>query len=124
MQVAYTGKKISISFNVKDQSKFDHQHDVVYYADGPNEIYRENYIGESGRRISDRIKDHNVRDLKSLILKHSVESGHEYVSYYDFKVIAKNSVIILGNVKLLCHYQFKKKTYVKHTRQIDTFEII
>ena len=104
MQVAYTVKKISISFNVKDQSKFDHRHDVVYYADGPNEIYRENYIGESGRRISDRIKDHKVRDLKSLILKHSVESRHEHVSYYDFKIIAENSVTIFGNVKLLCHY--------------------
>ena len=32
-QVAYTGKKLSTCFNVKDQSKFEHQHDVVYYAD-------------------------------------------------------------------------------------------
>ena len=35
-QVAYTGKKLSTCFNVKDQSKFEHQHDVVYYADCPN----------------------------------------------------------------------------------------
>ena len=27
-QVAYTGKKPSICFDVKDQSKFEHQHDV------------------------------------------------------------------------------------------------
>ena len=27
-QVAYTGKKLSTCFNVKDQSKFDHQHDM------------------------------------------------------------------------------------------------
>ena len=27
-QVAYTGKELSICFNVKDQSKFDHEHDV------------------------------------------------------------------------------------------------
>ena len=27
-QVAYTGKKLSTCFNVKDQSKFEHQHDV------------------------------------------------------------------------------------------------
>ena len=26
----------SYCFNVKDQSKFNHQHDVVYYADCPN----------------------------------------------------------------------------------------
>ena len=89
-QLAYTGKKLSTCFNVKDQSNFDHQHDVVYYADCPNEAFRENCIGESGRRISERIKDHNGRDLKSHILRHSVESGHVNVSYEDFKVIAKN----------------------------------
>ena len=43
-QVAYTGKKLSTCFNVKDQSKFEHQHDVVYYTDCPNEKCRENYI--------------------------------------------------------------------------------
>ena len=89
-QVTYTGKKLGTSFNAKGQSKFDHQHDVVYYVDCPNETCRENYIGESGRRISERIKDHNGRDLKSHILRHSVESGHANVSCEDFKIIAKN----------------------------------
>ena len=88
--MTYTGKKPGTSFNVKDQSKFDHQHDVVYYVDCPNETCRENYIGESGRRISEHIKDHNGRDLKSHILRHSVESGHANVSGEDFKTIAKN----------------------------------
>ena len=63
---------------------------VVYYADCPNETYRENYIGESGRRISERIKDHNGRNLTSHILRHSVEYGHLNVRYEDFKIIAKN----------------------------------
>ena len=36
-QVTYAGKKRSTCFNVKDQSKFEHQHNVVYYADCPNE---------------------------------------------------------------------------------------
>ena len=48
------------------------------------------YIGESGRRISERIKDHNGRDLKSHILRHSVESLNANVSYEDFQTIAKN----------------------------------
>ena len=63
---------------------------MVYYADCPNERCRESYIGESGHRISECIKDHNGRDLKSHILKHSIESGHAKFSYYDFKMIAKN----------------------------------
>ena len=90
MQVVYTGKKLSTCFDVKDQSKFDHQHDVVYYADCPNETCRENYIGESGHRISECIKDHDGRDLESHILRYSAKSGHVNVSYEDFKIIAKN----------------------------------
>ena len=81
MQVAYTGKKLSSCFNLKDQSKLKHQHDMVYYADCANEKYRESYISESGHRISERIKDHNGRDLKSHILRHSIESGHANVQF-------------------------------------------
>ena len=88
-----TGKKLSTCFNVKHQSKFEHQHDMVYYVHCPNEKCRENYIGESGRRNSERIKDHNRRDFKSHILRHSIESGHasyKDFSYKDFKIIATN----------------------------------
>ena len=79
-----------IMFNVKDQKKIEQQHDVVYYADCLNETCRENYIGESGRRVSEPIKDHNGRDLKPNILRHSAESGQANLSSEDFKIIAKN----------------------------------
>ena len=63
---------------------------MVYHADCTNGKCKENDIGESRLRISERIKDHNVRVLKSHILRHSVESGHAKVSCEDFKIIAKN----------------------------------
>ena len=63
---------------------------MVYHADCTNGKCKENDIGESRLRISERIKDHNVRVLKSHILRHSVESGHANVSCEDFKIIAKN----------------------------------
>ena len=66
MQVTYTGKKQSTCFNVKDESKFNHQHEVVYYAVCPTEICREKCICESSRRISECIKDHNGRVLNHL----------------------------------------------------------
>ena len=68
-QVAYPGKKVSTCFNVKHQSKFEHHHYVVYYADGPHEKCIENYAGESGSRVSERIKHHNSRDLKYYIFR-------------------------------------------------------
>ena len=88
-EVAHTGKKLSTGFSIKDQSKFEHQHGMIYYADCPNETCRKNCIGEEGRRISERIKNHNSRDLRSHILKHSVEFEHANVSYEDFRIIAK-----------------------------------
>ena len=62
---------------------------MVYYADLPKKKCRENH-NESGRRISERIKDHNGRNLKSHILRHSEESGHLDFSYEDFKITTKN----------------------------------
>ena len=32
MMVSYTGKKLSICFNVKDKTAFHHEHDIVYYC--------------------------------------------------------------------------------------------
>ena len=55
---------------------------------------------ENSCRNSEHIKHHSVRDLKSHILKDSLESGHANVSYYNFKIIAKISVTIFGNAKL------------------------
>ena len=40
-------------FQIKDKSKFDHQHDLVYHAKCPSELCDKNYIGESGRRITE-----------------------------------------------------------------------
>ena len=57
-QIAYTGRKLSNCFQIKDKSKFDHHYDLVHHAKCPSELRDKNYIGESGRRIAERIKDH------------------------------------------------------------------
>ena len=43
-------------------------------------------IGESGRRVIERVKDHNGRDKPS----HSIEKNHAQVTVNDFKVIGRN----------------------------------
>ena len=54
------------------------------------EQWNENYIGETGRRISERIIDHAGRDLKSYVYKHCIETGHRSPDINDFKIIDSN----------------------------------
>ena len=89
-QISYTGRKLSTFFKLKDKSKFDYQHDLVYHAKYPSELCDENYIGESGRRIAESVKDHIGRNHKSHILKDSLETGHGHVISSDFSIIFKN----------------------------------
>ena len=50
----------------------------------------DNYIGVTARGIHKRIKDHNGRDHKSHMLKHSIEKHHDNVIQESCKIIAKN----------------------------------
>ena len=97
-QVTYTGKKLSTCFNIKDQTKFEQQHDIVYHDKCPEVDCVVNYIDEASRRVSERIKDHNGRDKKSHLFRHSVEHNHKNVERQDFKILGKeirNTEIIL-----------------------------
>ena len=58
-QITYTGRKLSACFQIKDKNKLNHQHDLAYHAKCPSELYDKNYIGESGRGTTERVKDHN-----------------------------------------------------------------
>ena len=69
--IGFTGEKLSRCFQIKDQTKFEHKHDIIYLGTCPEDNCSENYIRESGYRISERIIDHNCRDQKSHIFKHS-----------------------------------------------------
>ena len=85
--IGFTGKKLSTCFQIKDQTKFEHKHDIIYLATCPEDNCSENYIGESGRRISERIIDHNGRDQKSHIFKHSSEKCRQHFHTNSFKII-------------------------------------
>ena len=45
----YTGTKLSAKFQIKDKTKDERKHDVVYYAKCPK--CDESYVGETGRRL-------------------------------------------------------------------------
>ena len=83
--IAYSGTKLSSKFQLKDQTKKVHQHDEVYYAKCPEEQCTEDYTGEIGRRLIEHVKEHNGKDLKSHLFKHSMETNHKTVTLDDFK---------------------------------------
>ena len=74
-RICYTGTKRGTKFN-KDPVKKSHQHDVVYYAACPEPGCENDYTGETRRRLNERVIDHNERDKKSHLYKHSQESNH------------------------------------------------
>ena len=45
---------------------------------------------ESGRRVMERVKDHNGRNKSFHMLRHSIEKNHTEVMMNDFKVIGRN----------------------------------
>ena len=90
VQTAFTGKRLSSCFKTKDRTKFEHQHDIIYHVKGSAGNCSDYCIGESARRIIERVKDHGGRDTKSHVLKHSSEKEHVEVTQEDFKIIVSH----------------------------------
>ena len=78
----------------------------------------ENYIRESGHRISERIINHNGRDQRSHIFKHSSEKCRQHFHTISFKIIGngfKNNsfkrkvseALLIKQVKLSLNVQEK-----------------
>ena len=86
---AYSGTKLSSRFQLKDQTKKEHQHDIIYYTKCPKEQCTEDYTGETGRRYIECVKDHSGKDSKSHLFKHAKETNHKTVTLDDFKIIGK-----------------------------------
>ena len=85
IKVVYTLTKLCSNFQIKDKTKFDQKHDLVYYFTCPE--CQEDYIGEIGSRLHKRICDHSGKDSKSHMLKHSPENNHKHVSFEDFCIL-------------------------------------
>ncbi|XP_057310566.1 uncharacterized protein LOC130648530 [Hydractinia symbiolongicarpus] len=64
-RIAYQCRKLSSLFSVKDRSKDEHKHGVVYKYTCPVESCDATYIGETGRRLNERMIDHQKRDKNS-----------------------------------------------------------
>ena len=98
-RIAFTGRKVGISFQIGDKTERKHNHDIVSYNKCPEEQCNENDIGKTRRRISGRIIDIAGRDSNSYVYKHCIETGHRSPDINDFKIIGSN----------FCKNVFKRK---------------
>ena len=67
---AYKAKRLTSSFNLKDEIEKKYQHNVVNCLDCPD--CDNFYIRESGQRIEERVFDQAGRDRNSHVYKHSL----------------------------------------------------
>ena len=76
----YLGIKLSSNFQLKYQTKKDHQHDVVCYVKCSEEQCTEDYTGETGRHLIEHVKDHSGKDSKSHLFEHAMETNQKMVT--------------------------------------------
>ena len=86
LKVVFRGSKHSSKFQLKDSTIFSHNHDLIYHGNCPLNGCRDNHIGETSRRVSERVLDHTGRDINSHVYKHSIEIGHQNVEISDYQI--------------------------------------
>lgn len=91
LKTVYTGTKLSSKFNIKDRTQIKHQNDVIYKIKCPEENCNATYIGETVRRLHERLKDHQGRDKNSNVIKHTITHGHKEISIDDITILAENN---------------------------------
>ena len=90
LEISFKGKKLNSYFSLKDKTRFEHQRDLRHYANCTEPSCSDNYVGESGRMVIERIKDHSSRDHASHMVKHNIETSHTDVNTANFKIIDMN----------------------------------
>ena len=97
-------------FQIKDKINEKHKHDIIYYTKCPEAYCTEKYLGETGRRVIERVDDHAGKDKQSHLLKHALLRNHRRFDLSNTKI---NDSSFHGN-------KFKRKIseapYIKQYR--------
>ena len=80
---------VSTCFHVKDVNEFKHKHDIIYQGRCPKIGCNDHYLGETGRRIPERVLYYAGRDYNSYLFKDSIESRHPFSDMSNYKIIEK-----------------------------------
>ena len=85
----YKSKKLGSYFNIKDCTKLEHQHDRTYFTKCLRVNFNETYLGETARRLQERVLEHAEKDRKSNMVKQCMDIGHPPACMKDFQVLTK-----------------------------------
>ena len=89
-----TETKFSAEFQIKDETKDEHKHDLAYHTKCPE--CDESYTGETRKRLQDWVDEHSGKNSKFDILRHSQQDKHKNVSTNNFsnswKLIQKDEI--------------------------------
>ena len=72
---------------MEEKTSFEEQHDLLYRAVCATDNCNKDYVGETGRRIVERVKDHNGRDQHPHLVKHAIENNHLPAVKGDFTIL-------------------------------------
>ena len=75
-------------FDIKHQTKLEHNNDLNYLVKCSEKTCSENYLGETARSINERV-EHTGKYKKSHMLQNTLQSGHPSVSLNEFKILGK-----------------------------------
>ena len=85
--LVFTGTKLGTKFNIKDKTSKEKQCDLTYSVVCPDANCNEEYKGETGRRLIERVHEHSGKDVNSYVFKHSIETDHPIIIIDDFRVL-------------------------------------
>ena len=104
----------------------------MYYAKYPEESCPHDYVNESGRRVLQRVKNHNGRDVSYHIFRLCVAVDHQFGSCDDLRIVGRNyrnnkwklkiaEVLLIKNLKPSLNVQ-KKLVALKLFNQLRSLE--
>ena len=85
--IVLTGIKLSLHFNIKDETNEQHKDNLVYLSSCPSSTCNDCYIGETGRRLSERVLNHSGKDTNSHFLRHIFTANHQTADIGHFQIL-------------------------------------
>ena len=82
-------KKLGSHCTTKDSTKLEYQHDLTYFTQGTELNCNETCLGGIARRLQERVLEDSGKDIKSNMVKQSMDISHPPVCMKDFQILTK-----------------------------------